>query len=274
MSQGPGHGASGQGCGNRPKSHTAAVDPTLALLWLPLLSMLGLSRAVAECFPAVHGSSVGTVALGCGVILVYTGERLVEPGRIAPPLQPWLWGVVALSIIGTLVCAALDPARLIPVDMLLGLCSVCYGLAKRIPVAKSVAVALAWSIGCILLPLEFSFAAGVRALASPAALGLGLCVAAGTIMCDYKDVGADRMAGVRSAPVLLGVRSTMLLTGACSLAAIVCAYMAGGAALGVCALSLLLLSPQVRLLSRPCLGPAIVDGALAVPGLWLMFVGY
>lgn len=248
---------------------------TLLHFWLPVLSVLGLAAAVAPSLGPVQSAPLGALVLACGVLVVYSGERLVEPGRVPRPLRGPLWAVVGAAVVIALWCTWQTPRRLLPVALLLGMLSVGYELAKRHPLAKTCSLTCAWWLGCTVLPFELSLESWQtwRLLCAPGPLSMALSVAAGAILCDHKDTNADQMTGVRSVPAVLGTDLTIFLTSLLSFGAVWLAIQAGGTALCLCAFSMLTLSPLVRLVAQPLWGPLLVDAALAVPGLAMWWFG-
>jgi 4-hydroxybenzoate polyprenyltransferase len=141
---------------------------------------------------------------------------------------------------------------------------VTYQWLRRVPLAKTVAVATCWGVACSLLPV----AAPRRPEALPwlAACIAGL-LASNCLPCDLKDVALDRAAGVRSAPVLFGQRAS--LAAAITLATLASALAllrdAWPLALGGAALVALALRPALA--ARELLGPLLADAALVLPGV-------
>lgn len=247
----------------------------LAHIWLPVLTTLSMARALCQVFPTAVVFPAGAWTLGLGVLSVYTADRLLEPGRLPVALSAPLWALCGLSCLSMVALAYLEPARLLPVDIALGSASLAYGRLKRSPVLKTLLVTATWWIGCTLLPFDLRGRARLEPLLllHPAALGLSLSVAAGALLCDFKDAARDARAGVRSLPVLLGARRAQWVCAGLALSAVVACALAHAWALLCCAAAMLVLTPNLAWLERPLLGPLSVDGALALPGLWLWWFG-
>lgn len=134
-----------------------------------------------------------------------------------------------------------------------------YHWLKRLPLLKTPLIGLAWVWACITLPYPDS-------RVSPTfALSLFLLFAAGAVLCDLKDAEADRSHGTRTLPVLLGTRPA-------------CAIATGLAITGMVlpgypkeliptALLLALLAQFPKLLTKPAVGPMLVDAVYLLPGL-------
>lgn len=250
---------------------TAITRDVLVLLlhlWTPVLSTLALAYGYGTAASVSNVSPAGIAALTAGVVLVYTVDRLLESGRIAASLHRTLWVVSGIAVLTSLLAVILEP-MILPVQAALGLCSIAYLPLKRVPAAKTVLVAATWWIGCTLLPFHThdSVRAAAAGLMHPAAVSIGLSVAAGAIMCDYKDLDSDRAAGVTSLPLLVGSGGAMVITSGFSALAAALAFRAGATVLVATAALMFVLGLMPRLLRLPLWGPLIVDAALAVPGI-------
>ena len=245
----------------------------LTHLWLPTLSVLGLSLSLAQTLESARIFVPGLLSLMAGVLLVYTCDRLLEVGRVAAPLRGFLWLSAAVSAMACVICAALWPARLFLVQGLLGIAAGLYVWLKHYAAAKTSIVAATWCIACSLLPIQQGGdAVPYYLVITPQALSIALMVAAGAIMCDYKDEVVDRAAHVWSLPLYLGHGRTVWLTSLLALMAALLAYWVRAWSLVATAALICMLGLRPSLLARPLLGPVLVDGVLALSGpfSWLM----
>lgn len=243
--------------------------PTLlAHLFLPTLSTMGLAMAVAAPLPRVVWFAPGVVSLMAGVLLVYLGDRLWEPGRIgSDALRRGLWTLAGVALVACIAAGLMAPARLLPIEFGLGFASLCYGLLKKYAVIKSLLVAACWWVACTQLPFDLSDAPPESRFAilwQCQSLALFLLVGAGAIMCDYKDESSDRNVGVLSLPILIGARRTTWVTAAMCLSAAGLSALGGASVLVGVSILLMLLGTRIRFLTHPLHGPLAVDGVLAM----------
>jgi 4-hydroxybenzoate polyprenyltransferase len=239
-------------------------------LWLPVLTAFSLSRAVAQVFPRAELYAPGAWSLYLGVLVVYTGDRLVEEGRVPRPYHRPLWAVIGLALLAMLYFALQAPMRLIPVEVGLGVVSVAYSRIKGSPLTKTLMVTTTWWIGCTLLPFDLMGDGRLHPelLFHPAAIGFAIMVAPSTLLCDFKDEASDARAGVRTLPILLGARGAQIVCAALALVGMGVSLWAGAWAVAVTALFMLLVTPWLGLLRRPLLGALTVDTLLTLPGLY------
>lgn len=209
----------------------------------------------------------GLAALVCGTIAVYTGDRVVERGdQLRPRLRIVMAAIGALSAIVTAALALLFSERLLEPLLYLGLLAIAYPAIKRIPLAKALAVGIGWMLAVCTLPLT-SGEVPWHLLIQPAALAVCGLIAAGSILCDFKDQLTDRQAHIPSIPVWLGEAWALrVVRGLCLYAAIL-ATVDRAMALWLPAGALLMLTLYVEWLRRILWGPILVDLALCTGAL-------
>ncbi len=239
-------------------------------LWLPVLTAFSLSRVVAETFPNAVYYPAGAWSLYLGVLVVYTGDRLVERGRVPESMHTFLWSVIGVALLVMGYFALLDPWRLLPVEAGLGLVSLAYGTIKGGPLIKTTGVVTTWWVGCTLLPYDLlgDHQLHPELLFYPAVIGFAIMIAPSTLLCDFKDEESDAKAGVRSLPIILGPRGAQLVCAVLATTGMVIAGLYGAWATAITAFLMLAVSPFLRLLRRPLAGPLTVDSLLTLPGLW------
>lgn len=250
------------------------MSPRIALylfhVLLPVASVASLVVVLQVTWrAALHGP--GVVALLCGVVVVYTGERLLERhADLGRRLVRWLLSLGALAALVLAWQVLRHPALLLPVVVPLAGFSVAYPALSRLPLAKELTVALCWTLGVVVLPFADE-APRWSLLGEPAAWAIFALVLAGTLLCDLKDEAVDRVRKVASAPVLIGDRWTRLLAAAAALDAVWLAWWGQAYALLLVSFLLTWLATQGELLRRPLWGPIVVDAVLAIPGpvAWL-----
>jgi UbiA prenyltransferase family len=240
-------------------------------IWMPVLAVVALTKVVAQVFPHARYYPAGAWSLYLGVLLVYTGDRLAERGRVPRVLQAPLWGLVGACLVVMGYFALRDPGRLLPVEIALGVVSVIYGTAKNSPVLKTVMVTATWVLGCTFLPYDLLGDTQLHPelLLHPSVIGFAFMFVPSALLCDFKDQESDARAGVRSLPVILGARGAQCVSAASASLGLALSLYSGAWAAAATALLMLAVTPWLRLLRRPLLGPLVVDGLLAVPGLLL-----
>jgi UbiA prenyltransferase family len=255
----------------KPDSERGHPALFLMHIWMPVLAVVALTKVIAEVFPHARYYPAGAWSLYLGVLLVYTGDRLAEPGRVPRVLQAPLWGLVAACVAVMGYLALRDPERLLPVEVALGVVSLVYGTAKNSPVLKTVMVTATWVLGCTFLPYDLLGDPRLHPelLLHPAVIGFAFMFVPSALLCDLKDQESDQRAGVRSLPVILGARGAQWVSAGCASLGLGLCLWSGAWAAAATALLMLAVTPWLRLLRRPLLGPLVVDSLLAVPGLLL-----
>lgn len=250
------------------------MSPRIALylfhVLLPVASVASLVVVLQVTWrTALH--SPGVIALLGGVVVVYTGDRLLERhAELGRLLVRWLLTLGALAALAVGWQVLLHPSLLLPVVLPLAALAVAYPALSRLPLAKELTVALCWTLGVAVLPFADE-APRWGLLAEPAAWAVFALVLAGTLLCDLKDELVDRERQVASAPVLLGDPWTRLIAAAAALDAVWLAWWGEAYALLLACFLLTWLATQPELLKRSLWGPITVDAVLAIPGpvAWL-----
>lgn len=213
----------------------------------------------------------GQLFLLLGIAAAYSLDRLLdapedgEGTRLGPLLMAAFAGSAAL---GTAM-ALLLPRRNLALVLLLVASALAYRRWKRFPFAKTLGVPLAWTWASLVLPFPAQSWFGWRALLTPVAPTLFLLFAAGCLLCDLKDEGADARAGVRSFPVMFGARWTMAAAMVLAVGAMGRAWSAHRPGLAASGAALFILGLFPQLTARGVLGALAVDAALALPGLFI-----
>jgi 4-hydroxybenzoate polyprenyltransferase len=132
---------------------------------------------------------------------------------------------------------------------------------------KTILVASAWTAASVGFPVEWD---ARDLLLSPFGGALFALFAADALLCDLKDGSADARTGVRSAVVLWGQPVTTILAGGLALTGLAAALAVGRLGLAGAGLALAVLAMCPKLVTRPVLGPALVDGALVLPAVLIL----
>lgn len=248
-----------------------AFPPALLALQQALPVFVGCSLAmVAHRATGASYSIPGLTVLLCGIAAAYSFDRLIDAGRNLPPrwLRRALAVVFVLASLGMLLMAAFIPAHCAILTFLFSVVGLTYSRLKRLPLAKTFLITVLWTIACIALPLQ---SPAVQSSLLTMAASLALAVSAACILCDLKDVEEDRARAVITLPVLLGARTTCLVTAALAAVAAVIAAWESRIGLALGASLLVAASCFPRLLQRNALGTIVVDAALVLPGLLILF---
>ena len=204
-----------------------------------------------------------------GIAAAYALDRLLDTPEACPggPIRPLLAASLALAVAFGAGLALLLPARNLALVLLLGAGALSYRRWKRLPFAKALAVPLVWTWAGLVLPFRPESWFGWRALITPVALPLFLLLTAGCLLCDLKDQEQDRRVGVRSLPVMIGIRRTLILAVTLAAGAVLSAGACHRMGLAIGGLVLILLGGFAQLARRGPLGALAVDMALTLPGL-------
>ncbi len=243
-----------------------ASDRHLGWAWLP--GPLAMCMAMILVVARATGQPVSWPAatfFAAGVTVAYTFDRWADPPGDSRPSWCLIVAVLA-GMIGFVAAFSLAPSKWAAAAVL-GLLGLSYRALKKYPLLKNILVALAWTVAA----LGFSVAAWPPLqLGALLACAIFAVFAAGALLCDFKDVAADARRGVPTAPVLWGPAR------AAGVAALLAALgaLAGGAAgrpgLVCTGLALAGLAAFPSLISRPVLGPVLIDGVLALPALFIL----
>jgi hypothetical protein len=212
---------------------------------------------------------IGLLVLLSGIAAAYSVDRLLDPPSRRDPA--WLRRVLSATglagaAVGGVLAWRLPPqtAVLMPI---FGLAAVGYVPLKRVALAKTIVVPMAWTWAVIALPFHDGSWMGWDWIERPVSLPLFLLLASGCLLCDLKDVERDRRNRVPSVPARWGI------VAAASLAVGLAAIAAGSAVVerrptlvldGVC---LAAVGTCPMLLTHDAVGPLIVDVILTLPGL-------
>ncbi len=203
----------------------------------------------------------------CGVLAVYTGDRVVFPSSViqsifisSPFLKRILWALALGGAVCCVYCSFLVGV-VVPLGVLVGV-TVFQPLWKRIPLGKTIAVSFAWCYACHVMvfqiPLYTSFSSGTVWIMMPVFM-------AACLLCDYKDKDDDKQSGVRSLHVIVGDRAVHIIVLILLLSAGSFAWDGQSLSVSIAVVVLLILAHMPRVLSRPLLGPIVVDAALCLP---------
>jgi 4-hydroxybenzoate polyprenyltransferase len=228
---------------------------------------------IAICFSSVllviHATArpitmAGVVLFAAGVIAAYTLDHWTDYPARHSFLLP---GVVGVAMLAGLGATFWLPGWKIVLALMLGIMSVAYRRWKKWPLAKTLLVAGAWTIASVAFPIKWH---AHELLSAPLNIALFTTFAANALLCDLKDGIADSRAGVGSAVVLWGQPVATALAAGLALTGMLAALAAHRQGLAGAGLALGLLAAFPRWVSRPVLGPALVDAALTLPAVFIL----
>lgn len=242
----------------------------LSLVHFLLPVTLGWSLAVViKSASGLKFSDAGLILLLCGIGAAYTFDRIIDGRFRSTTFEAPLLCISALC--GAGICYILATHQPDSLSVVLGLAaiSVFYTRIKKILLAKTLVVAFSWIWACSTIPVCGDAADWIF---SDMTLPLLFLISSGSILCDLKDIDADRQNGIPTLPVLLGCR------GACAIATGL-AVFAGAIAFGghcwevsIGAVLIAIVAQVPSLLALNPVGPIVVDSILALPG-FLIAVG-
>lgn len=199
----------------------------------------------------------------------YSLDRLLDRPKEVRPL--WLttslWvGFMIATTFGAMLVVQLS-FKTISVIALFSIITILYTKVKKIPFLKTVLVAIVWAWAGVALPFQNQHWFAWQFWTIQASLPLVMLIAAGVILCDFKDLKSDCDAGVRTLPVMFGLRNTILGTSILLLVAALISYEQGRIGLMISSAALIGLAQFPAILSMDTIGPLLVDAALTIPGL-------
>jgi 4-hydroxybenzoate polyprenyltransferase len=238
--------------------------------WFPV----ALGWSIALVIHRATGSLISPLGIDLyllGIWAAYSLDRLLDQSREVR--QSWL---TASLLIGFMVSAALGAILVIQLSpktisaiVLFSIITILYSKAKKIPFLKTVLVAIVWTWAGVALPFQNQNWFAWQFWTMQTSLPLVMLIAAGVILCDFKDLKFDGQDGVRSLPVMFGLRNTSLATSALLLIAAVISYQQGRIGLVISSAALIGLAQFPFILSLDTIGPLLVDIALTLPGLMI-----
>ncbi|RKD97205.1 UbiA family prenyltransferase [Halopiger aswanensis] len=190
----------------------------------PAVNCLAVAVAGALLHPGAFDWTTATLAavvmvLAYGIVYLYNYFTDVEEDRLNDSYNPVLdetYRRVIIAYLGTALVATvgISAAYLGPLPLAVVLFYLCTGVAYSTPpfrfkkrfVLKNVVVAL--FSGPLLLVMTSSLTGTIAVLDVVMVAFFGLIALTTSIVGDFRDIDGDRKAGVRTVPVVLGVRGT------------------------------------------------------------------
>jgi 4-hydroxybenzoate polyprenyltransferase len=209
-------------------------------------------------------SVAGWILLLCGIGAAYSLDRIVDGRPRSSRLGTAL--LVSFTLCCTGICWILAARQPQPLLVVLGLAALSslYPLLKKIPLAKTLVVAFSWVWACSTLPGSGSDTDWLFLDVTPA---LFLLISSGSILCDLKDLDADRKQRIPSLPVLLGSRGASVVASGLAVLAAAIAFGGHHWSLAIGAVLIAIVARFPFLLSHNPQGPILVDSILTLPGI-------
>ena len=217
-------------------------------------------------------STAGVALFLAGIGAAYSLDRLID--RPADGYPRWLRLTLAaafvVSTLAGLLAVVCLPTRTVAAVLIFAIASLLYRRLKLYPTAKTILVAVVWTWAGAALPIDSHHWAAWDWWSLSVSWPLVLLLSAGCILCDLKDAEADRRLGVRSLPVVLGTSGAIAIAGTLALLGAALAWTEGRMGLFYSG-ALLVAATQFRpVLSRPAIGPLLVDAILSLPGFLIL----
>ena len=235
------------------------------------VAMGGSTVAVVHRATGRPVDAVGLALLLSGILSAYSLDRILDRSEDLPSalwLRRALLVAAVVGVTASLFLLTLMPLRTAILVPVLGVLVLAYPRLKSLPLLKTLLVSAAWTWSSIALPFHDGSWFGWRAWMAPVAIPLMLIIASGCLLCDLKDVQADRKASVPSLPVVMGLHGTIAAAMLLATVGAAVALAEHRTGLLVCGLGLGLAAMRPSLLERDSVGPLTVDMILTIP--WLL----
>ncbi len=238
----------------------------LVHFWLPVAVGWSLALLAARS-SGLPLSAPGLLLLLAGIGAAYQIDRLLDPAPRSCVPPTLLAAGAAICVAMGAVAAWHAPGRLLAVALCCGGIALAYPRLKRLPLAKTIAVALVWTWAAMALPLAGGERLAWAFWSLDIAPALFLLMAAACLLCDLKDATADRARSVPSLPARLGARATCHIATGLALCGVALAAAHGRWGLAATGGALCGVACFPRFLARPYAGPIVVDGLFLIPGV-------
>jgi len=248
----------------------AGLKPALLLIhyWFPV----ALGWSIATVIHQATGlpiTSSGIHLYLLTIMAAYSLDRWLD--RSDEVRTSWLTavlfaGFLISAILGAFIAVQLS-VKTISLMVVFSIITILYCKVKKIPFLKAVLVSIVWVWAGVAFSFQNQNWFAWQFWTMPPALPLVLLIAAGVILCDFKDVKLDDRNGIQSLPVMFGSRNTILFTTILLIIAAGISYEQGRMGLVYSSAALIGLSQFPFILSLDAIGPLLVDAALTLPGL-------
>lgn len=235
--------------------------------WFPV----ALGWSVAQVVHRATGAplySNGVVLFLSGIWAAYSLDRLADQKT---PQTLFLRVALAVGLVFSIALCAVSAAHLslktLSAVLVFSFLALLYRRLKKFPLLKTFIVALVWVWAGAALSIANDEWFGWNWFSVGASLPLFLLIAAGCILCDFKDIDADVRNGVKSLPVLLGIRKTVLIVTVLAGVAVAVALSQNRFGLVASGAAMIAFAQYPRVLAVEDVGPLLVDFILTLPGI-------
>ncbi len=248
----------------------SSVFSLLKLLhfWFPIALGWSISQVIHRA-TGIPLYSNGVMLFLSGIWAAYSLDRLADSSSTAQPrfLRLALWLGLFISIILCAVSAAHLSVKTLSAVLIFSFLAVLYRRLKKYPLLKTLIVAVVWVWAGVALSVANDEWLGWQWWTVGVSLPLLLLIAAGCILCDFKDMEADAAQGVKSLPVLLGIRQTILIVSILAGIAAVIALFQDRLGVAVSGAVMIVFAQYPKILATEDIGPLLVDFILTLPGI-------
>lgn len=235
--------------------------------WFPVALGWSIAQVVHKTTGAPLYSN-GVMLFLSGIWAAYSLDRLVD-GKTQQTL--FLRVALAVGLVFSIALCAFSAAHLsiktLSAVLVFSFLAVLYRRLKKYPLLKTFVVALCWVWAGAALSIANDEWFGWNWISVGTSVPLFLLIAAGCILCDFKDVDADARSGVKSLPVMLGVRKTVLIVTILAGVAVLVALSQNTFGLVASGAVMIALAQYPRILAVEDVGPLLVDFILTLPGI-------
>ena len=203
-----------------------------------------------------------------GICAIYSIDRVIDnPG---PSRQIWVTWVLAggffISIAASLFLVFRLSLQAIFALGLLSFVTVLYIWVKQVPFLKGFWAAIVWGWTTVALLFTDTQWFALHFWRMQVSLPIVILMTCAIIMCDFKDIESDQLNGVKSLPVLMGIKRTVWVISLLLFVAAIVSLEENRIGLLVGSILLFVLAQFPGFLSKRVIGPLVVDAALVIPG--------
>ncbi len=235
--------------------------------WFPVALGWSIAQVVHRA-TGVPLDSNGLMLFLSGIWAAYSLDRLTD-SFVAQSrfLRLALWFGLFTSISLCAVSAVHLSFKTLSAVLVFSVLAVLYRRLKKYPLLKTFIAAVVWVWAGVSLSVANDEWFGWNWWTVSASLPLLLLLAADSILCDFKDIEIDKEQGVKSLPVLLGIRRTIIIVTILAGIAVAVALSENRLGLAVSGATMIFFAQYPSILASEDVGPLLVDFTLTLPGI-------
>lgn len=235
--------------------------------WFPVALGWSIAQVVHRA-TGIPLYSNGLMLFLAGIWAAYSLDRLADSSPAQSRcVRVALFAGLTVSVILCAFSAAHLSIKTLSAVVVFSFLALLYRRLKKYPLLKTLIVAIVWVWAGVALSIAndqwFIWSWWTMSATVP----LLLLIAAGCILCDLKDVEADKKQNVRSVPVMFGVRRTILIVTILAGVAAAIAVSQNRTGLLISSLTMILFAQYPSVLAVEDVGPLLVDFILTLPGI-------